>query len=69
MLQWFKKFFDANYDGSEYDAEGMRGGDPMGCGRGPAAASAMPRRTAHVKPALRPAHSKIHDAIIHSRVR
>lgn len=24
--QWFKKFFDANYDGHEYDAEGRRGG-------------------------------------------
>lgn len=26
FLQWFKKFFDANYDGHEYDALAMRGG-------------------------------------------
>merc|ERR1719154_894608 len=26
FLQWFKKFFDANYDGKEYDADEMRGG-------------------------------------------
>ena len=25
FLQWFKKFFDANYDGREYDALGARG--------------------------------------------
>jgi len=30
FVQWFKKFFDANYDGSEYDALAVRGGDPMG---------------------------------------
>ncbi|KAK0162972.1 hypothetical protein PV327_006696 [Microctonus hyperodae] len=33
FLQWFKKFFDANYSGNEgYDALGMRGGEPMGSG-------------------------------------
>lgn len=26
FLQWFKKFFDANYDGHEYDPVAMRGG-------------------------------------------
>mgnify|MGYP001793807354 CR=1 FL=1 len=26
FLQWFKKFFDANYSGQEYDALGARGG-------------------------------------------
>lgn len=30
FIQWFKKFFDANYDGSDYDAAGMRGGSEMG---------------------------------------
>ncbi|XP_066937752.1 microtubule-associated protein RP/EB family member 1 isoform X2 [Macrobrachium rosenbergii] len=29
FLQWFKKFFDANYDGSEYDALAARFGEPM----------------------------------------
>ncbi|XP_008559473.1 microtubule-associated protein RP/EB family member 1 isoform X2 [Microplitis mediator] len=33
FLQWFKKFFDANYSGNEaYDALAMRGGEPMGSG-------------------------------------
>lgn len=32
FLQWFKKFFDANYDGREYDAVGARENSPMGLG-------------------------------------
>merc|ERR1719228_1577037 len=32
FLQWFKKFFDANFDGGEYDALQMRGGQAMGAG-------------------------------------
>ena len=32
FLQWFKKFFDANYDGSEYDALSLRGGVELGKG-------------------------------------
>lgn len=32
FLQWFKKFFDANYDGKEYDALGARHQHPMGYG-------------------------------------
>ena len=33
FLQWFKKFFDANYAGNEaYDALAMRGGEAMGSG-------------------------------------
>ncbi|XP_017125800.1 microtubule-associated protein RP/EB family member 1 isoform X3 [Drosophila elegans] len=34
FLQWFKKFFDANYDGREYDASAVREGAPMGFGSG-----------------------------------
>lgn len=30
FLQWFKKFFDANYGGQEYDAVGMRGNAELG---------------------------------------
>ncbi|XP_050727442.1 microtubule-associated protein RP/EB family member 1-like isoform X2 [Eriocheir sinensis] len=30
FLQWFKKFFDANYGGQEYDALGARLGESMG---------------------------------------
>lgn len=32
FLQWFKKFFDANYDGREYDAMESRFGIPLGSG-------------------------------------
>ena len=33
FLQWFKKFFDANYSGSDgYEALAMRGGEPLGNG-------------------------------------
>lgn len=32
FLQWFKKFFDANYDGSPYDAAEARGGEVLGLG-------------------------------------
>lgn len=32
FLQWFKKFFDANYDGKEYDAMEARFGIPLGAG-------------------------------------
>lgn len=32
FLQWFKKFFDANYDGSPYDALDARGGLGLGSG-------------------------------------
>lgn len=30
FLQWFKKFFDANYDGREYDGIEARGGINIG---------------------------------------
>uniref|UniRef100_A0A1A9V8A0 EB1 C-terminal domain-containing protein n=1 Tax=Glossina austeni TaxID=7395 RepID=A0A1A9V8A0_GLOAU len=32
FLQWFKKFFDANYDGKDYDASAAREGAIMGYG-------------------------------------
>ncbi|XP_058126671.1 microtubule-associated protein RP/EB family member 1-like [Anopheles ziemanni] len=32
FLQWFKKFFDANYDGKEYDPQAARNHVPMGYG-------------------------------------
>jgi RP/EB family microtubule-associated protein len=30
FLQWFKKFFDANYDGRPYEAFAERGGFSIG---------------------------------------
>ncbi len=32
FIQWFKKFFDANYDGAEYEAFGARGNIEIGGG-------------------------------------
>jgi len=29
-VQWFKKFYDANYDGRDYDAVMARGGEALG---------------------------------------
>lgn len=45
-MQWFKKFFDANYGGMEYDAVAQREGLPMGHG-----GSAAPRASNVKKPA------------------
>merc|ERR1719187_309897 len=39
FIQWFKKFFDANYGGQEYDALAMRGGEQVGTGGGAGAAA------------------------------
>lgn len=53
FVQWFKKFFDANYCGEEYDAVAARGGVDIGSGKpggGPATnGSRMPasRATTH----------------------
>jgi len=42
FVQWFKKFYDANYDGREYDALNARGGDSLGpAGSGAAAPKRM----------------------------
>lgn len=41
FLQWFKKFFDANYDGRDYDALAARENLPMGMGPAGGAGSAV----------------------------
>ena len=53
FVQWFKKFFDANYGGQDYDPISARGGIDIGIGKAggaatngsrmPAARSRMPR--------------------------
>lgn len=59
FLQWFKKFFDANYQGQDYDAHAAREGLPMGCGSGAAGGGvarsgiSTARKIAHVAPASR----------------
>lgn len=64
FCQWFKKFFDANYGGHEYDALAARGGvmpNPEGAQKKGIAArpsgvgskfSSAPKRTAAPKPAI-----------------
>ena len=55
FVQWFKKFFDANYDGAEYDPLAMRGSEPLGAGGG------MRKPTGRApasRPAARPAASR-----------
>lgn len=51
FVQWFKKFFDANYDGAEYDPVAARGGEPLGAGGAPR--KAMARVPAPRAPAAR----------------
>lgn len=59
FLQWFKKFFDANYSRTEpYDALAMRGGEPMGSGgsnapHGTNTKRTTPRDVNSAKPAAR----------------
>lgn len=36
FVQWFKKFFNANYDGKEYDAEAARRGQEVSASQCPA---------------------------------
>lgn len=54
FLQWFKKFFDANYQGNEYDAASARNGEEMGGGSQKASMIARkptaPTAAAKVKP-------------------
>ena len=54
FIQWFKKFFDANYGGEDYDPIMARGGQEMGMGK-PGAASTNGRQLSGV-PAARPSN-------------
>ena len=59
FLQWFKRFFDANYDGTEYDALEARGGEPMGgASRLGAGGAAAAKRSGMARPSPRPAASR-----------
>merc|ERR1712002_4989 len=65
FIQWFKKFFDANYGGQDYDAVAMRGGEEVGTGgskmggprpgAGRPAVTSMPKRASAPSAASRPA--------------
>ena len=49
FIQWFKKFFDANYGGQEYDPNVARGGANLG-GKGNGVGGARPTGIASAKP-------------------
>lgn len=55
FLQWFKKFFDANYDGHEYNALEARGNIPLGSQAGLGGRVAASH---HVPMASRPASGR-----------
>lgn len=52
FLQWFKKFFDANYDGHEYNALEARGNIPLGSQSGPGPAA----RSSHLSSGVSSSH-------------
>lgn len=61
FVQWFKKFFDANYDGREYDATAARGGLPMGstnAKKGGALSKPAAKSVPVSKPVVRPSAPK-----------
>ncbi|GFR64547.1 microtubule-associated protein RP/EB family member 3-like, partial [Elysia marginata] len=56
FVQWFKRFFDANYDGGEYDALAARGGEVMGKSAGakaPAVRAAAPKIQSQMAPKMK----------------
>lgn len=60
FLQWFKKFFDANYDGKGYDALGARSGAQLGS----KSKSSMAPRKQHLKPATEIRHNAVSSSTI-----
>ncbi|XP_051759906.1 microtubule-associated protein RP/EB family member 1a isoform X1 [Ctenopharyngodon idella] len=59
FVQWFKKFFDANYDGKEYDPVAARQGQEMAANQSPAAAATAnkprkPSADTGITPAVKP---------------
>ncbi|KAM6982149.1 microtubule-associated protein RP/EB family member 1-like isoform 1-T1 [Tautogolabrus adspersus] len=59
FVQWFKKFFDANYDGKEYDpVEARQGQDAMPQGPAPSALNKPPKKALSQAP-QRPPVAKV----------
>lgn len=58
FVQWFKKFFDANYDGKEYDPVAARQGQDIPANQTPAVAAAnkarKPSSDTGITPAVKP---------------
>lgn len=76
FVQWFKKFFDANYQGQDYDPIAARGGEPVGSqpkagskakqpsgiSKGPARVTASSRTTTTQRSPAAPAQTKVAPA-------
>lgn len=58
FIQWFKKFFDANYDGSPYDAFAARGNVEIGSGSGGGASNGAAHRSQMPRMAPKPQPSR-----------
>lgn len=54
FVQWFKKFFDANFDGKEYDALAMREGVPLVGSEGKQTHGLMAKPVPIAKPVAKP---------------
>lgn len=65
FLQWFKKFFDANYDGKEYDALTARSGSALGS----KSKSSMAPKKQHLKPASEIRHNIISSSTITNKTK
>uniref|UniRef100_A0A8C6SLN9 Microtubule-associated protein RP/EB family member 1 n=1 Tax=Neogobius melanostomus TaxID=47308 RepID=A0A8C6SLN9_9GOBI len=59
FVQWFKKFFDANYDGAEYDPESARQGQEPPVTGNPASALNKPPKKAVSQAPQRPPVAKV----------
>lgn len=65
FVQWFKKFFDANYDGHDYDPVAAREGSHLGPGGpGPAVKAPVPVKPAVVAPKPSLAKTQIKPAAV-----
>ncbi|KAK0410578.1 hypothetical protein QR680_005206 [Steinernema hermaphroditum] len=72
FLQWFKKFFDANYDGHEYNPIEARGDEPLpnegaakpGASRMPARTAAAPSSARAVAPARTTSNNAINSSVV-----
>jgi RP/EB family microtubule-associated protein len=62
FVQWFKKFFDANYDGKEYDALAARDNLPLTANEGKATNNSKPL----MRPANKPVMSQVAPKTINS---
>lgn len=61
FIQWFKKFFDANYGGQEYDALGSRGGEQVGSANKPGRVGAARPAVSSMPKARAAAQAQIED--------